>query len=91
MFQSLTNLRDSLMCNSIKKSYSGKLFLVVILLKGGVTMPNQDDTHATKAEVQSTELNKIPVPGQDDTEFSAEEAAEAFKENQTSSSRSQNQ
>jgi hypothetical protein len=53
-------------------------------------MPNQDN-QATKAEVQSTELNKMPVPGQDDTEFSAEEAAEAFKENQSSSSRSQNQ
>jgi hypothetical protein len=53
-------------------------------------MPNQDDK-ATKAEVQTTELNKMPVPGQDDTEFSAEEAAEVFKENQSSSSRSQNQ
>lgn len=54
-------------------------------------MPNQNNNQATKAEVQSTELNKLPVPGQDDTEFSAEEAAEAFKENQSSSSRSQNQ
>lgn len=53
-------------------------------------MPNQNN-QATKAEVQTTELNKMPVPGQDDTEFSAEEAAEAFKENQSSSSRSQNQ
>ncbi|MFC4810278.1 hypothetical protein [Paenibacillus sp. GCM10023250] len=33
----------------------------------------------TKADVQSSELNKLPVPGQDDTEFSAEEAAEAFQ------------
>ena len=54
-------------------------------------MTNQDNNQATKAEVQSTELNKMPVPGKDDTEFSAEEAAEAFKENQSSSSRSQNQ
>ncbi|CAI6074148.1 hypothetical protein [Cohnella sp. JJ-181] len=39
----------------------------------------------TKAEVQTTELNKLPVPGQDDTEFSAEEAAEAFEQDQSSS------
>jgi len=35
--------------------------------------------HASKAEVQSTPLNKLPVPGQDEAEFSAEEAAEAFE------------
>lgn len=34
-----------------------------------------------KAAVQSTELNKMPVPGAADTEFSAEEAAEAFQDN----------
>jgi len=34
---------------------------------------------ASKAEVQSTEMNKMPVPGVADTEFSAEEAAQAFK------------
>ncbi|MGZ9586007.1 hypothetical protein [Paenibacillus marinisediminis] len=39
---------------------------------------------ATKAEVQTTELNKLPVPGASDTEFSAEEAAEVFKEQSTS-------
>ncbi|SEM90453.1 hypothetical protein [Paenibacillus sp. OV219] len=33
----------------------------------------------SKAEVQSTELNKLPVAGEADTEFSAEEAAEAFE------------
>ncbi|MEK0312276.1 hypothetical protein [Cohnella sp. 56] len=37
----------------------------------------------TKAEVQTTKLNKLPVPGQDDTEFSAEEAAEAFEQGQS--------
>ncbi|REK64373.1 MAG: hypothetical protein C6P35_12830 [Cohnella sp.] len=39
----------------------------------------------SKAEVQTTKLNKIPVPGEgtDDTEFSAEEAAEAFKQNRS--------
>ncbi|WP_197479881.1 hypothetical protein [Paenibacillus swuensis] len=38
----------------------------------------------TKADVQTTELNKLPVPGQEDTEFSAEEAAEVFKQNESS-------
>jgi len=37
---------------------------------------------ASKASVQTTELNKMPVPGVDDTEFSAEEAAQVFKGNQ---------
>lgn len=37
---------------------------------------------ASKEEVQSTELNKMPAPGAAaDTEFSAEEAAEVFQEN----------
>lgn len=35
----------------------------------------------SKAEVQSIPLNKMPVPGEDDVEFSAEEAAEAFEQN----------
>lgn len=35
----------------------------------------------SKAEVQATPLNKLPVPGEDDVEFSAEEAAEAFEQN----------
>lgn len=33
----------------------------------------------TKAEVQTTKLNKMPVPGSNDTEFSAEESAEVFE------------
>lgn len=37
----------------------------------------------TKAEVQTTELNKMPVADKNDTEFSAEQAAEAFQQNQT--------
>ncbi|UVI32979.1 hypothetical protein [Paenibacillus spongiae] len=41
------------------------------------------DNQPTKAEVQSTKANKMPVPGADDTEFSAEEAAEVFTENQS--------
>ncbi|WP_192896558.1 hypothetical protein [Cohnella sp. AR92] len=38
----------------------------------------------TKAEVQTTELNRMPVPGEEDTDFSAEEAAEAFEQNASS-------
>ncbi|WP_171685875.1 hypothetical protein [Paenibacillus planticolens] len=55
-------------------------------------MQNQNNNNqASKAQVQSTELNKLPVPGQDDTEFSAEEAAEAFQSNPSSSSNNQSQ
>ncbi|MFC4101059.1 hypothetical protein [Paenibacillus xanthanilyticus] len=43
-----------------------------------------------KGEVQSTKLNQFPVPGQNDTEFSAEEAAEAF-EQQSAAGRSAQQ
>ncbi|WP_308634136.1 hypothetical protein [Paenibacillus silvisoli] len=38
----------------------------------------------SKSEVQSTELNKLPVAGAADTEFSAEEAAEVFQHNPAS-------
>ncbi|MBP1964383.1 hypothetical protein [Paenibacillus aceris] len=54
-------------------------------------MQNQNNNQANKAQVQSTELNKLPVPGQDDTEFSAEEAAEVFQSNPSASSNSQSQ
>ncbi|MFC4598217.1 hypothetical protein [Cohnella hongkongensis] len=37
------------------------------------------DNRASKADVQTTPLNRMPVPGEDDVEFSAEEAAEAFE------------
>jgi hypothetical protein len=50
--------------------------------EGGKPMPTNNDDQATKAEVQTTPANKLPVPGQDDTEFSAEEAAQVFN-NQT--------
>lgn len=43
-------------------------------------MANRDQ-ELSKEEVQSTKLNKMPVPGETDTEFSAEEAAEAFEGN----------
>ena len=45
---------------------------------------------ANKANVQSTELNKLPVPGEADTEFSAEQAAEVFNANQAQGNAQQN-
>ncbi|MCC3374423.1 hypothetical protein [Cohnella sp. REN36] len=52
---------------------------------------NQSHDQASKAEVQSTKLNQIPAPGENDTEFSAEEAAEAFQKNPSSSQASNRQ
>jgi len=46
---------------------------------------------ASKAEVQSTKLNKIPFAEESDTEFSAEEAAEVFEEHTSDSSLSEHQ
>lgn len=46
-------------------------------------MPNKQN-RPSKAEVQSTKLNKLPVPGEYNAEFSAEEAAEVFKNNKAS-------
>ncbi|WP_040951775.1 hypothetical protein [Gorillibacterium massiliense] len=41
----------------------------------------KQQNRASKAEVQTTKLNKMPVPNENDTEFSAEEAAKAFEQN----------
>lgn len=46
-------------------------------------MAGRSKQRASKADVQTTKLHKLPVPGQDDTEFSAEEAAEVFEQTQT--------
>lgn len=48
----------------------------------GIPM-NKNHDQQSKAEVQTTPLNKLPVPGENDTEFSAEEAAEAFEQNES--------
>lgn len=64
--------------------------MLLLFIEGGVTVTNPQN-QASKADVQSTKLNKIPASGEADTEFSAEEASEAFQENQTSGSRSDNQ
>ncbi|WP_158606579.1 hypothetical protein [Paenibacillus ginsengarvi] len=51
----------------------------------------KNNNKATKAEVQSYELNKLPVPGEFETEFSAEEAAEVFEQNEAASRSSHNE
>lgn len=69
---------------------SWKTKLVVTYIEGGVNMADSQN-EVSKAEVQSTKLNKLPVPDQADTEFSAEEAAEVFEKNQNQSTRNRNQ
>ncbi|MFC7679769.1 hypothetical protein [Paenibacillus sp. GCM10028914] len=49
-------------------------------------MNKSNSNELTKSQVYNTKLNKMPVPGEglDDTEFSAEEAAEVFMNNPSS-------
>ncbi|GAB6991198.1 hypothetical protein [Paenibacillus pini] len=47
---------------------------------------SQDAKEPSKYEVQTTELNKMPVPDKQDTEFAkevAEDAKEAFNQKQS--------
>lgn len=53
-------------------------------------MPNNQG-QPTKAEVQTTKLNKLPLPGKFEPEFSAEEAAEVLEKVQSANSTSDNQ
>lgn len=46
---------------------------------------------ASKADVQSTRQNQLPVAHEADTEFSAEQAATAFKQNQNAGGAMKNQ
>ncbi|MEW9668471.1 hypothetical protein [Ammoniphilus sp. 3BR4] len=46
---------------------------------------------ASKADVQSTQLNRFSTAGEADTEFSAEEAANVFEQNQANGAADQNQ
>lgn len=48
-------------------------------------MANQQQ-NTNKADVQGTRLNQMPAPGATDTEFSAEEAATVFENNQNQAS-----
>lgn len=88
--------------NSVK---SGKLTIVVLFPrslgcnlkssredhKGGVRMSQSNSKEPSKAEVQTTKLNKMPIPGKFDPEFSAEEAAEVFEQQPDSTHRSVNE
>ncbi|MGG4341313.1 hypothetical protein [Paenibacillus lautus] len=47
-----------------------------------MSQQNHNSNEPTKAEVQTTKLNKMPIPGEFDTGVSAEEAAEVFKQQQ---------
>lgn len=49
---------------------------------------NHNSNEPTKAEVQTTKLNKMPIPGEFDTEISAEEAAEVFQQQQPNAGQS---
>ena len=53
-------------------------------------MANQRN-QASKADVQTSDFNKLPVPGKEDTEFSAEEAAEVFETNTSAAQAPQQQ
>ncbi|MFX3636604.1 MAG: hypothetical protein ACE3L7_21830 [Candidatus Pristimantibacillus sp.] len=47
---------------------------------------NEQNNEPTKAEVQTTKLNKMPIADQNETEFSAEQAAEVFEQEQQQAS-----
>lgn len=43
---------------------------------------NEQNNEPTKAEVQTTKLNKMPIADNNETEFSAEQVAEVFNQEQ---------
>ncbi|WP_202916125.1 hypothetical protein [Paenibacillus mesophilus] len=51
----------------------------------------KSNNEQTKAMVQTTKLNKLPVPGEYETEFSAEEAAEVFEQNESANQAYENE
>lgn len=53
-------------------------------------MSSSKNNEPTKAEVQTTKLNKLPLVGKFEPEFSAEEAAEVFEKQSSNDSKSQN-
>jgi hypothetical protein len=53
-------------------------------------MSSSKNNEPTKAEVQTTKLNKLPLVNKFDPEFSAEEAAEVFQKQSSKDSKSQN-
>lgn len=50
-----------------------------------------NQNQATKAEVQTTPLNKMPVPGENSGNLSAEEAAQVFEQAETTNTASANE
>ena len=54
-------------------------------------MSNSKNNQPTKAEGQTTKLNKLPLVGKFEPEFSAEEAAEVFKNHPTTEHESHNE
>lgn len=47
---------------------------------------NEQNNEPTKAEVQTTKLNKMPLADNNETEFSAEQVAEIFNQEQQQAS-----
>ncbi|MEK3734820.1 MULTISPECIES: hypothetical protein [Paenibacillus] len=54
-------------------------------------MSTENNNQPTKAEVQTTQLNKMPIPGENETHISEEEVAEAFQQQSTENRTSGNQ
>lgn len=52
---------------------------------------SENNQQPTKAEVQTTKLNKMPLVGKFEPEFSAEEAAEVFKNQPSAEHQSNNE
>lgn len=61
-----------------------------LIMEGGSNMANEEN-QLTKAEVQTTPANILPIPGENTLEFSAEEAAEVFKQDQPTNRNTENQ
>ena len=53
-------------------------------------MSNSNNNQPSKAQVQTTKLNKLPLVGKFEPEFSAEEAAEVFEEHPSAENHSKN-
>ena len=73
-----------------KKNLQRKIKACCLFTKEVLLLANQRN-QASKADVQTSDFNKLPVPGKEDTEFSAEEAAEVFETNTSAAQASQQQ
>lgn len=54
-------------------------------------MSAENNNQPTKAEVQTTKLNKMPIPGENDTHITEEEVTEAFQQQSDQNSTTGNQ